>query len=86
MGHIDSGLPTIGLPDISGNDFLNLIGLSVGVMLVGFAESLAAAKEYAAKAGYDIDSNEELIGVGVANLGAGLCAGMVVNAACPRRP
>jgi sulfate permease, SulP family len=79
VGHIDSGLPTIGLPDISGNDFLNLIGLSVGVMLVGFAESLAAAKEYAAKAGYDIDSNEELIGVGVANLGAGLCAGMVVN-------
>jgi SulP family sulfate permease len=79
VGHIDSGLPTIGLPDISGNDFLNLIGLSVGVMLVGFAESLAAAKEYAAKAGYDIDSNEELVGVGVANLGAGLCSGMVVN-------
>ena len=49
VGHIDSGLPTIGLPDISGNDFLDLIGLSVGVMLVGFAESLAAAKEYAAK-------------------------------------
>jgi sulfate permease, SulP family len=79
VGHIDSGLPAIGIPDISGNDLLNLIGLSVGVMLVGFAESLAAAKEYAAKAGYDIDSNEELVGVGVANLGAGLCSGMVVN-------
>jgi len=79
VGQIDSGLPTLGLPDISSGDFLDLIGLAVGVMLVGFAESLAAAKEYAAKSGYDIDSNQELIGLGTANLGSGLCSGMVVN-------
>ena len=48
-------------------------------MLVGFAEGLGAAKTYAAKAGYDVDSNRELLGLGAANLGAGLCSGMVVN-------
>jgi MFS superfamily sulfate permease-like transporter len=79
VGQIHSGLPTLGLPDITGGAFLDLIGLAVGVMLVGFAEGLAAAKEYAAKSGYDIDGDRELIGLGAANLGSGLCSGMVVN-------
>ena len=48
-------------------------------MLVGFAEGLGAAKTYAAREHYEIDANRELIGLGAANLGAGLCSGMVVN-------
>ncbi len=79
VGHIDSGLPQIGLPDVSSGDFIELLGGAVGVMLVGFAEGLAAAKTYAAKAGYDIEPDRELLGLGVANLGAGLTSGMVVN-------
>ena len=49
------------------------------MLLVGFAEGLGAAKTYAARDGYDIDPNRELIGMGAANLGAGLSSGMVVN-------
>jgi MFS superfamily sulfate permease-like transporter len=48
-------------------------------MLVGFAESLGAAKTYAAKNHYEIDANRELLGLGAANLGAGFSSGMVVN-------
>jgi MFS superfamily sulfate permease-like transporter len=48
-------------------------------MLVGFAEGLGAAKTYAARHHYEIDANRELIGLGAANLGAGLAGGMVVN-------
>ena len=47
-------------------------------MLVGFAEGLGAAKTYAAREHYEIDPNRELLGLGAANLGAGV-AGMVVN-------
>ena len=79
VGHIDSGLPSLGLPDLGGGQFLQLLGGSVGVMLVGFAEGLGAAKTYAAKSGYDVDANQELLGLGVANLGSGLASGMVVN-------
>jgi SulP family sulfate permease len=79
VGHIDSGLPSLGLPDVSGSDFLDLLGGAVGVMLVGFAEGLGAAKTYAAREGYDIDPNRELMGLGLSNLGAGLTSGMVVN-------
>jgi high affinity sulfate transporter 1 len=80
VGEIDSGLPDFGLPDAGGlSGYLDLAGPAVGVMIVGFAEGLGAAKTYAAKAGYQISANRELIGLGAANLGSGLCAGMVVN-------
>lgn len=61
------------------DDYLDLLGPAVGVLLIGFAEGLGAAKTYAAKAGYDIDPNRELLGLGTANLGAGFSSGMVVN-------
>lgn len=80
VGHIDSGLPAVGLPGGVGlHDYLDLLGPAVGVVLIGFAEGLGAAKTYAAKAGYTVDANRELLGLGAANLGSGLASGMVVN-------
>ena len=80
VGHIEAGLPSFGLPHVAhAHDYLDLAGPAVGILLVGFAEGLGAAKTYAARAGYDIDPNRELIGLGAANLGGGLSSGMVVN-------
>jgi high affinity sulfate transporter 1 len=79
VGHISGGLPSFGLPQVPSADYLKLAGPAVGVMLVGFAEGLGAAKTYAARDGYQIDTNRELIGLGAANLAAGLSSGMVVN-------
>ncbi|MFI2489038.1 SulP family inorganic anion transporter [Promicromonospora kroppenstedtii] len=79
VGHIDAGLPRAGIPDVTGPQFAELLGGAVGVMLIGFAEGLGAAKTYAAREGYDIDPNRELAGLGISNLGAGLLSGMVVN-------
>ena len=79
VGHITGGLPPLGPPPVAAPDYSTLVGGAVGVALVGFAEGLGAAKTYAARAGYDIDPNRELAGLGAANLGAGLCAGMPVN-------
>ena len=79
VGTIDSGLPPVGLPDAPASDYLDLAASAVGVALVGFAEGLGAAKTYAARHNYEIDANRELVGLGAANLGAGLASGMVVN-------
>jgi sulfate permease, SulP family len=80
VGHIDKGLPHLGLPkNVSGRDYLDLAGPAIGVMLVGFAEGLGAAKTYAAREHYEIDVDRELVGLGTANLAAGLSSGMVVN-------
>ena len=78
VGSIASGLPPFGLPELRLEDYPGLVTGAVGIAVVGFAEGLAAAKTYATKAGYDIAPDRELLGVGAANLGSSLCAGMVV--------
>jgi sulfate permease, SulP family len=79
VGEIAAGLPTLGLPDATLDHYRSIAPAALGVMLVGFAEGLGAAKTYAARHHYEIDANRELIGLGAANLGAGISGGMVVN-------
>lgn len=81
VGKVDSGLPHLGMPQhLPGpHSYVDLAGPAIGVLLVGFAEGLGAAKTYAAQHGYEVDPNAELIGLGAANLGSGLASGMVVN-------
>ncbi|MGY1665842.1 SulP family inorganic anion transporter [Geodermatophilus sp. SYSU D00696] len=80
VGAITPGLPQLGLPaGLDLRDHVDLVGPALGVLLVGFAEGLGAAKAYAARRGYEIDADRELLGLGAANVGAGLASGMVVN-------
>jgi SulP family sulfate permease len=79
VGPITGGLPSFGLPNVDTQDYLDLAGPAVGIMLIAFAEGLAAAKTYATRNRYQISPNRELIGLGAANLAAGLSSGMVVN-------
>jgi sulfate permease, SulP family len=79
VGDIDGGLPSFGLPEASASDYGALAAGAIGVMLVGFAEGLGAAKTYAARNHYEIDPNRELLGLGGANIASGLSSGMVVN-------
>ena len=79
VGSIKSGLPSFGLPGIRASDVGGLAAGGVGIMLVGFAEGLGAAKTYAAREHQQIDPNRELLGLGAANLASAVSSGMVVN-------
>lgn len=79
VGRIEGGLPPLGLPGLPGSDYVTLLASAAGILLVAFAEGVGAAKNYAAKEHYEIDPNQELLGVGTANIGAGLSSGMIVN-------
>ncbi len=79
VGSIDPGLPSLALPDVGLERFGGLMAAALGVMLVGFAESLGTAKIYAQREHLEIDPNRELIGLGAANLGAGISGGFAVN-------
>lgn len=79
VGTIESGLPSLGAPDLSWSEYVGLAGSAVGILLVGFAEGLGAAKTYAQREHYAIDANAELMGLGTANVASGLTSGMVVN-------
>jgi high affinity sulfate transporter 1 len=80
VGEIPAQLPTLDIPPWPGWDLMADIAVGAfAVVIVAFAESYAAAKSYAAKFGYEVDANQEMIGVGAANLGAGLSGGFVVD-------
>lgn len=79
VGEIQAGLPPIGIPDVGINGYLALAAPAMGVVLIGFAEGLGAAKTYAAQHHYEVDPNRELVGLGAANTASGLVSGMVVN-------
>ncbi len=79
VGTIPAGLAPVGIPDASLDLFGRLLGPAIGVLLIGLAEGLGAAKTYAARAHDDIAPDREVLGLGAANLAAGLTSGMVVN-------
>ena len=80
VGEIPAQLPSLSLPEWPGWDLMSdiMVG-ALAVIVVAFAESYAAAKTYASKFGYEVDANQEMIGLGAANLGAGLSGGFVVD-------
>ncbi len=80
IGEIPSSLPVPGLPTgLSWSDLGALLAGALGIVIVGFAESIAAARSYAAKHRYQVDADQELIALGAANAGAGLFGGFVVD-------
>ena len=80
VGAVPRGLPIPALPEISliTKNFGLILSGAIGVLLVGFSESLAAARQYASKYHYDIDINQEMLAQGMANVTSGLFQGINV--------
>jgi high affinity sulfate transporter 1 len=80
-GPVPSGLPTLVLP--TGTYFFQNMAIimpaAIGVLLVGFSDSLAAARQYSAKYHYDIDVDQEMMAQGMSNTAAGLFQGINVD-------
>jgi SulP family sulfate permease len=69
VGEVPSGLPAFRLPAFSLDSFQALLPIALAISLVGFMESIAVAKAIQAKhKNYKIDANQELIGLGMANV------------------
>ena len=78
-GQVPAGLPPIGLPGIELDvTIAPILFGGFAVAMVGLAEGLSAARLFAAKEGYSIDSNQELSGIGAANVAAGFSGGLGV--------
>ena len=74
VGKVPQGFPTPATPVIgliTENSSL-VVTTAICVVLVGFSESLAAARQYATKYHYDIDVNQEMLAQGMANVTAGI--------------
>lgn len=81
LGAIPSGLPALGLPEIDWNWhlFQSLLPSALAIFVVILAQSAATSRAYAARHNERFSENMDLVGLGVANLGAGLSGTFVVN-------
>jgi len=79
VGFVPSGLPAITLPSLDQSLWLGLLPAALLISLVGFVESVSVAQTLAAKRRQRIDPNQELIALGMANLGAGVSGGSPVS-------
>ena len=76
VGKIPSGMPPFtGKRAAAIEDVGQLAVLVFSIVIVGFMESIAIAKQLASKHNYEIDASKELMGLGMANLTAGLFSG-----------
>jgi high affinity sulfate transporter 1 len=84
VGAIPDGLPSFALPSFDLADVRDLLPDAFALALIAFAESVAGARQLAARHRYEVDADQELIALGVANLGAGLFQGFAVDASLSR--
>lgn len=76
--YIPEGMPKFSIEQAIKFDEIGIGQLSVvvlSIVIVGFMESIAISNQLANKNNYEIDSSKELLGLGVANLSAGLFSG-----------
>ena len=79
VGDIPSGLRGLALPTFDGSAFGGLVTGAIAITLVGFVQSIAAAKVFARRHGYEVDANQELFALGMSNAAAGLFGGLPVT-------
>lgn len=84
FGGIPSGLPSLQLPDVSAARVIELIGPAFAIAMLGAIESLLSAVVADGMAGTRHDSNQELIGQGIANVVAPLFGGFAATGAIAR--
>jgi MFS superfamily sulfate permease-like transporter len=78
VGNLPSGLPHLVLPHLDFGVLRELAPGALAIVLVGYAEALGGAKAAALQGGGDIDSNQELVAHGPANILSGLFGGFLV--------
>ena len=76
VGKIPTGLPSVAFPHLTLSELWVLIPSSIGMMLVIFSEALGAGQNFADKHGYRLVPDQEMIALGLANIGSAFLGGL----------
>jgi high affinity sulfate transporter 1 len=79
VGTLPQGFPPLTLPDVGLSDLPLLLGGAAGIALVALADTIATASAFADRTGQEIDGNQEMVGIGAANIAAGFFQGFPVS-------
>jgi len=86
LGSLPQGLPAFAFPQISQSDIVPVVIGGLAVALVSFADTSVLSRAYAARTGAKVDPNQEMVGLGAANLAAGLFQGFPISSSSSRTP
>ena len=86
LGPLPQGLPSFALPWIELADLVQVVIGGCAVAMVAFADTSVLSRTYAAKTRSQVDPNQEMIGLGAANLAAGLFQGFPISSSSSRTP
>lgn len=86
VGRVPRGLPALVLPSLRWSDMGLLLGAAAGISLVAFADTSVLSRTFAARGGYKVDPNRELVALGMANLAGGLFQGFPISSSASRTP
>ena len=86
LGELPQGLPAFVLPWLSDADLLAIVMGGVAIALVSFADTSVLSRTYAARTRQSVDPNQEMVGLGAANLIGGLFQGFPISSSSSRTP
>jgi high affinity sulfate transporter 1 len=86
LGPLPQGLPSFALPSINLADLADVVIGGCAVAMVAFADTSVLSRTYAAKTQSQVDPNQEMVGLGAANLAAGLFQGFPISSSSSRTP
>src|SRR3954469_1995200 len=86
LGPLPQGLPSLHLPFIRIDELMPVIMGGAAVALVSFADTSVLSRIYAARLRTPVDPNQEMVGLGMANLAAGFFQGFPISSSSSRTP
>ena len=79
LGEVPQGLPVFGLPDMSIDLLSALMGSALFISIIGFVESISVAQTLAGRRRERVDLDQELVGLGTANLASSFSGGFPIS-------
>jgi high affinity sulfate transporter 1 len=86
LGSLPRGLPAPRLPFVHVDDLTSILMGGLAVALVSFADTSVLSRAYAARLRSPVDPNQEIVGLGVANLAAAFFQGFPISSSSSRTP
>jgi len=86
LGSLPQGLPGFAIPGITYGDIVPVLVGGCAIALVSFADTSVLSRAYAARLGTRVDPNQEMVGLGAANLATGFFQGFPISSSASRTP
>jgi MFS superfamily sulfate permease-like transporter len=86
LGELPQGLPAFTIPRVGLQDLGPLLVGAIAIAVVSFADTSVLSRAYSARSGGFVNPNQELIGLGAANVATGFFQGFSISSSASRTP